>query len=349
MPGNHMDDDTDAIMTGFMSQFYCPITKEVMTDPVQAEDGFCYERSAIERHLASDRRSPMTRQPLNLENLHSVPVLKETIERYEHQRQTLVSFMAEVRCTCEVDDWTLILCWQESANNKCVAMERVRLVMQQRVAAARGSAKSCGTSLPGSGGGSLLGGSPPTQQGSYMYNGEHVSFNAADIFPGCDEYHCEDALLRIWSPMSMNHPPEHIPWREFRRNFMLNFNTQKESAAVFCAESTQSSRQGGATASHVEIPGLTSNLDVGIGLGSEEGCSGAGAMEMTAKEFEVIESCFRQHVMKTRAAIPSDITLRDFQTFWKTYLKGTLEAIRCLGKLWATRDEDSGHWCVPAP
>ena len=39
----------------------CPITKQVMDDPVFCDDGFIYERAAIERHLRQSRESPVTR------------------------------------------------------------------------------------------------------------------------------------------------------------------------------------------------------------------------------------------------------------------------------------------------
>eukprot|EP00951_Prasinocladus_malaysianus_P000556 scaffold4089_cov26-Prasinocladus_malaysianus.AAC.5 len=42
----------------------CPILLEVMTDPVQAEDGFLYERSVIEEHLIRRETSPMTNLPM---------------------------------------------------------------------------------------------------------------------------------------------------------------------------------------------------------------------------------------------------------------------------------------------
>mmetsp|Transcript_39389 Transcript_39389/g.78961 ORF Transcript_39389/g.78961 Transcript_39389/m.78961 type:complete len:93 (-) Transcript_39389:20-298(-) len=42
-------------------EFYCPITMEVMTDPVLAADGFSYERRAIQEWLDSGKMtSPKT-------------------------------------------------------------------------------------------------------------------------------------------------------------------------------------------------------------------------------------------------------------------------------------------------
>lgn len=43
------------------SDWICPITSEIMTDPVLCEDGFSYERSAISAWFLRDKRtSPMT-------------------------------------------------------------------------------------------------------------------------------------------------------------------------------------------------------------------------------------------------------------------------------------------------
>jgi hypothetical protein len=42
----------------------CPITQEVMSDPVIASDGHCYERAAIARCIHAGAPSPLTRQQL---------------------------------------------------------------------------------------------------------------------------------------------------------------------------------------------------------------------------------------------------------------------------------------------
>ena len=42
----------------------CPISLEIMTDPVIASDGFSYERASIERWLVGHRTSPLTGRPL---------------------------------------------------------------------------------------------------------------------------------------------------------------------------------------------------------------------------------------------------------------------------------------------
>ena len=41
--------------------FYCPITGDLMKDPVIGIDGYTYEKEAIYEWLAKDQVSPMTR------------------------------------------------------------------------------------------------------------------------------------------------------------------------------------------------------------------------------------------------------------------------------------------------
>mgnify|MGYP001207650794 CR=1 FL=1 len=60
--------------------FYCPITGELMSDPVSDPDGHTYERSAIEKWLSKKNSSPMTRQYLTIENLKENKSLKKSID-----------------------------------------------------------------------------------------------------------------------------------------------------------------------------------------------------------------------------------------------------------------------------
>lgn len=43
---------------------YCPISQDVMVDPVIAPDGHSYERAMLERWLQVNRTSPLTQQPV---------------------------------------------------------------------------------------------------------------------------------------------------------------------------------------------------------------------------------------------------------------------------------------------
>jgi len=51
--------------------YMCPLTKQIMSDPVIAADGFTYEREAIEQWFRSQNTSPQTN--LELPNTHLIP------------------------------------------------------------------------------------------------------------------------------------------------------------------------------------------------------------------------------------------------------------------------------------
>ena len=59
--------------------FYCPLTMEVMYDPVLDHEGNTYERSALVQWLSHNRTSPISRQPLNERMILRNNALRETI------------------------------------------------------------------------------------------------------------------------------------------------------------------------------------------------------------------------------------------------------------------------------
>jgi len=59
--------------------FTCPITTEVMTDPVMAADGHSYERSAMERWFATKSTSPLTGEELDFTRLFPNHTLRRQI------------------------------------------------------------------------------------------------------------------------------------------------------------------------------------------------------------------------------------------------------------------------------
>jgi len=64
------------------SQFICPITGEVMRDPVTTADGHAFERRAIERWLLSSSISPMTGSPLPHKQLAPAIALRQLIDMH---------------------------------------------------------------------------------------------------------------------------------------------------------------------------------------------------------------------------------------------------------------------------
>ena len=64
------------------ADFICPITTEVMRNPVMAADGHAYERSAIERWLATKSTSPMTGEELQHTCLANHHMLRRMIREW---------------------------------------------------------------------------------------------------------------------------------------------------------------------------------------------------------------------------------------------------------------------------
>ncbi|KAK3105791.1 hypothetical protein FSP39_005813 [Pinctada imbricata] len=68
---------------GIPDEYLCPITREIMKDPVIAEDGYTYERSAIQAWMGKGKNlSPMTNSPLTSQKLTPNRSLKMLIQRY---------------------------------------------------------------------------------------------------------------------------------------------------------------------------------------------------------------------------------------------------------------------------
>jgi hypothetical protein len=67
----------------------CPITWEIFRDPVIAKDGHVYEREAITAWILQNGTSPLTREPLRIEDLQSDDHLRRLAGQ---QRPSIVSY-----------------------------------------------------------------------------------------------------------------------------------------------------------------------------------------------------------------------------------------------------------------
>lgn len=63
-------------------EFECPITRDIMKDPVVGSDGHTYDRAAIEEWLARDGKSPVTRNYMAAGGLVTNYALKSQIDRF---------------------------------------------------------------------------------------------------------------------------------------------------------------------------------------------------------------------------------------------------------------------------
>ncbi|XP_074470643.1 WD repeat, SAM and U-box domain-containing protein 1-like isoform X4 [Sebastes fasciatus] len=75
---------SDSVCSGIPDEFLCPITRELMREPVIAADGYSYERDAINSWInTKNRSSPMTNLPLLTTLLTPNHTLKMAIGRWK--------------------------------------------------------------------------------------------------------------------------------------------------------------------------------------------------------------------------------------------------------------------------
>eukprot|EP01006_Ploeotia_vitrea_P027334 TRINITY_DN60179_c0_g1_i1.p1 TRINITY_DN60179_c0_g1~~TRINITY_DN60179_c0_g1_i1.p1 ORF type:complete len:420 (+),score=56.29 TRINITY_DN60179_c0_g1_i1:40-1299(+) len=74
------------------NRFICPITQDVMRDPVMTPQGINFERETIQQWLEKHKECPMTREPLTVAQLFPNRSLKEEIEEWnKHNPQGAAS------------------------------------------------------------------------------------------------------------------------------------------------------------------------------------------------------------------------------------------------------------------
>lgn len=78
-------------------EFICPITQDLMTNPVICHDGITYEDIAIRQWLVSHTTSPVTREPLSAFELIPNRALKFAIEEYVKRSQPHQSTISVTR------------------------------------------------------------------------------------------------------------------------------------------------------------------------------------------------------------------------------------------------------------
>ncbi len=64
----------------------CPITLELFSDPVRAEDGNTYEINAITEWINRHGTSPITRKSLRVDRLTQNRAIKDTVEAFKQQQ-----------------------------------------------------------------------------------------------------------------------------------------------------------------------------------------------------------------------------------------------------------------------
>ncbi|CAF1259532.1 unnamed protein product [Rotaria sp. Silwood1] len=90
-------------MASSLASFFCPITHELMTDPMIDFDDNSYEKDAIEVRIRQNGTSPITRPPVSIDVFHPNLALKKTIDEYRHSIQPEIDSTPLLAGTCSSD------------------------------------------------------------------------------------------------------------------------------------------------------------------------------------------------------------------------------------------------------
>ena len=70
------------VESNFIEAFLCPISQDIMEDPVMTKYGHTYERSVIEKWIDKYHYDPLTKKPLEKSDLFPNYNMKNLIEEY---------------------------------------------------------------------------------------------------------------------------------------------------------------------------------------------------------------------------------------------------------------------------
>jgi len=71
--------------------FHCPISQELIVEPVSSKYGHLYEKAEIERWVNKYKTCPMTNQPLELSDLYPQFAVKAAIAEYKKLQEKIDS------------------------------------------------------------------------------------------------------------------------------------------------------------------------------------------------------------------------------------------------------------------
>ena len=87
----------EAEITFVPQDFYCPITGDLMNEPVLGKDGHSYEKSEILKWISTNKTSPLTREPLTIDDLVDNLPLKRSIEEIrDHLKEEQLKIDARI-------------------------------------------------------------------------------------------------------------------------------------------------------------------------------------------------------------------------------------------------------------
>jgi len=77
--------------SSYPESFDCPITNQMMEDPVMDPEGNSYERSAIMAWLTTKKESPITRSYLDVHQLKTNRALRDAIDQFKKNQMSTAS------------------------------------------------------------------------------------------------------------------------------------------------------------------------------------------------------------------------------------------------------------------
>ncbi|KAI8006440.1 U-box domain-containing protein 43 [Camellia lanceoleosa] len=104
-----------------LQSFYCPITGDIMVDPVETSYGHTFERSAIQKWLADCNLCPITKSPLNASLLRTNKTLQKSIEEWK-DRNTMIT-IASMKVKIQSDKEQEVLHSLSMLQDLCVERE----------------------------------------------------------------------------------------------------------------------------------------------------------------------------------------------------------------------------------
>lgn len=114
-----------------LQSFYCPITGDVMEDPVETSTGHTFERSAIEKWLVDGNNlCPLTMTPLKSSAMKSNKTLRQSIEEWKDRNTMITIASMKSKIQSNEDDEVLNylgkledLCMKRRLHQEWVIME----------------------------------------------------------------------------------------------------------------------------------------------------------------------------------------------------------------------------------
>ncbi len=82
---------TNGTKIKILDEFICPISQQIMLDPVNTCDGHIFERIFIEKWLKTRNTSPITNLPLENNQIFPIIYLKTKISEFLEQHPHLKS------------------------------------------------------------------------------------------------------------------------------------------------------------------------------------------------------------------------------------------------------------------